>query len=225
MNSRRQNAILFARLLLAVLVLTVALALLIRAEPSSAIADAGGTSGGSQDTEKSLDIERYPNEPLELVDLKVSERSITNMIEVRSRRDSEGLDNVKFSDTDEWFRRVGVRLRNISGKPIIGLRSYLYFKPPGSTVLFRVALVPSRDLQLQNMDAAAEIDLTVTSQQWNQTAEILKQHGADPKFAAVTFSVELASFSDGSQWYRGQLLRRDPENPSKWIPVDRIAMR
>jgi hypothetical protein len=117
-----------------------------------------------------------------------------------------------------------VRLRNISGKPINGLRSYLYFKPPGSTVLFRVALVPSRDLQLQNVDAAAEIDLTVTNQQWNQTAEILKQHGADPKLSAVTFSVELVSFSDGLQWYRGRLLRRDPEDPSKWIPVEKPGL-
>src|SRR5438094_1188656 len=68
----------------------------------------------AQNTEKSLDIERYPKEPLELVDLQVSELSIKNMIVVRSRRDTEGLDNVRFSDTDEWFRRVWVRLRNIS---------------------------------------------------------------------------------------------------------------
>jgi hypothetical protein len=221
MNPLRQNAMPFARGLFVLVPFSIALVFLIIGVSNSAIAHAGATSAVSQDTEKSLDIERYPNEPLELVDLKVSERSIKNMIGVRSRTDSDGLDSVKFSDTDEWFRRVSVRLRNISGKPIIGLRAYLYFKPPGSTVLFRVALVPSRNLQLQNMDAAAEIDLTVTNQQWNQTADILKQHSADPKLAAVTFSVELVSFSDGLQWYRGRLLRPDPENPSKWIPVDK----
>src|SRR5947208_14473463 len=68
----------------------------------------------TQDPEKSLDIERHLNEPLELVDLKVSEQSVKSDIQIKRRKDGEGLDNVKFQDRGEWFRRVKVRLRNIS---------------------------------------------------------------------------------------------------------------
>ena len=110
MNSRRQNAILFAKGLFVLVLFSIGLVLLIRGVSNSAISHAGAASAVSQNTEKSLDIERYPNEPLELVDLKVSERSIKNMIGVRSRRDSEGLDNVKFGDPVRGNRGLRRRL-------------------------------------------------------------------------------------------------------------------
>ncbi len=76
MNSRRQNAILFARGLFALLAFAGAVALLVRAEFSSAIAHGPATASQAQDAEKSLNIERYANEPFELVELKIRENSV-----------------------------------------------------------------------------------------------------------------------------------------------------
>ena len=39
-----------------------------------------------QDIEKSLDIERYANEPLELIELKVGEQPVKDRITIKSRR-------------------------------------------------------------------------------------------------------------------------------------------
>src|SRR5712692_3771996 len=71
----------------------------------------------SQDNQKSLDIERHANEPLELVDLKVSEHSVKSKIKIKVKhrhgdQGREGLDNVEFQDQHDWFKRVRVRLRN-----------------------------------------------------------------------------------------------------------------
>jgi len=34
-----------------------------------------------------------------------------------------GLDTVKFKEKEGWFKHLKVRLRNVSGKPIYGLRA------------------------------------------------------------------------------------------------------
>ncbi len=183
----------------------------------------------AQNGEKSLDIQRHANEPLELLDFKVSEQSHKDRIKVKHRNGDEGregLDRVEFQDADDWFKRVRVRLRNVSGKPIIGLEAYLYFRLPDTELRFRVRLsAQTEPRQTQPLDPGAETELSVTDQSWARTASILTQYGKDANLAAVTLSVETVGFSDGSQWDMGRLLRRDPENPSKWTPVDRIAMR
>jgi hypothetical protein len=174
----------------------------------------------AQDAEKSLDIERYPNEPLELVDLKIGDQSVKNKIAVKVRKGEEGLDNVKFRDSDEWFKRMRITLVNVSGKTVVGMRAYLYFKVPNTQTLFSVQLARSKHLQLAALEPGAEVDLIVTDQLWSPIANLLKQSGADVNLAAVTFSVENVMFSDGLQWNRGHMLRGDPDNPNKWIPIE-----
>jgi hypothetical protein len=176
-----------------------------------------------QDGDKSLDIERYPNEPFELVDLKVGGQSIKNKIAVKRRKDGEGLDNVKFNETDGWFTRVHVSLRNISGKPIVGLRAYLYLKVPTTPTLFSMPLMRSKQLQVEPLEPGGEVDLMTSDQLWSQIASVLKQYG-DPNQAAVTLSVENVMFSDGLQWNRGHTLRRDPIDQNRWIPINNFSV-
>src|SRR5713101_2629188 len=54
----------------------------------------------AQDVEKSLDIERFPDEPLKLVELKIGDDSIKSAIKVKSRDrvNHWGIDNVKFRE-------------------------------------------------------------------------------------------------------------------------------
>lgn len=175
----------------------------------------------AQDDDKLLDIERYPHEPLELVDLKVSEQSVKSKIKVKLRRGRHGLDDAKFKDKSDWFKRVSVRLKNVSGKPIVGLSAYMYFKPPGSKVLFSLGLFGSTQLKRGVLEPNDEINLTVSDQSWNQTANILMQYGVDANLSSVTLFIESVLFSDGLRWSKGQMLRRDPDNPNKWISIDK----
>jgi hypothetical protein len=179
----------------------------------------------AQDSDKSLDITRHANEPLELVDIKVSEQSVTDKIKVKHRsgdESREGLDKVEFQDKDDWFKRLRIKLRNVSGKTIVGMQAYLYFKPPGSKVLFSTSLKGSTQLEHAVLEQGAEIEIMVDNGSFDRTVIRLKQHGWDVNSAAVTCSVEIVAFSDGIQWHKGHNLRIDPDNPNRRRPIYKV---
>lgn len=176
----------------------------------------------AQDSEKALDIRRHVNEPLELIDLKVNQRSIKNMIAVSRRKGDDRLDTVRFQDLDDWPRRMRISLRNVSGKTIVGLQAYLYLKPPGSPVLFSVTLKSSNSLESTVLEPGDVVEAVVDDGSWNRTVNRLTQQGWNPSMAAVTFSVGIVAFRDGLQWNKGHMLRRDPDNPSRRIPIDNV---
>ena len=191
----------------------------------SAVVMIYGTRGyayksAAQDDEKSLDIERYPNEPLEIVDIRIGEQSVKDKVSTKSRRNGVGLDSVKFKEKNGWFKRIRVRLRNVSGQSIYGLRAYLYFKPPTAQNLFSLPLVRFREKKGGPLQPGDEIELLVNDQVWNPTADLFNQYGANPDAATVTLSVESVTFGDDIQWNRGHMLRRDPSYPNKWKAVD-----
>ena len=178
------------------------------------------SKGVTQRSEKSLDIKRYRAEPLELIDLKVSEQSVKGNIQVKRRINGDGLDSVKFQDKDEWFRRVKVKLRNVSDKPIASITALLYFRPSTSDPYFGVDLTPSKELQDEGLQPGEEIELTVSDQSWNQTAEILRMYGVDANKSVVSFSIDFVLFENGELWHRGGMIQKDPNNPRRWIPVE-----
>jgi hypothetical protein len=174
----------------------------------------------AQDADKSLDIERYPNEPLELVDLKVGEQVIKVETATRSKPNDTGLDHLSFKERDGWFKRVVVRLRNVSGRPIYGASAHLYFQPSHTRTLYSLPLAGSTLLKRGVLEPGAEITFVVSDQAWSLTADILNQHGVDPDLAPVKFSIDIVRFSDDLQWSRGNLLRRDPDDPNRWNVIE-----
>ena len=172
----------------------------------------------AQDAEKSLNIERHANEPLELVEIKVSDQSVKNKINSKYRNGDEGregADVVKFNDRDDWSKRVRVTLRNVSGKSIVGLQAYLYLKPPSLQVLFSITLKRSTQVERAVLEPGDEVEMAVDEGSWDRALNRLKQNGLDASMAAVTLSVENVLFSDGLLWDRGHLLQRDPLNPNR----------
>src|SRR2546423_9601360 len=150
MISRRQQAIVISKFAFALLLFSFALALLIRGASTSAIAHAP-RAATAQDEEKSLDITRYPNEPLELVDLKIHEKSVKDKIhsKFKDKTNQAGLDNAKFPEKTDWFRSVKLRLRNISGRPVYGLNASLLFKDERLKVGFEVPLRQFQTIDLR----------------------------------------------------------------------------
>ncbi len=176
----------------------------------------------SQDTDKSLDIERYADEPLELVEFKIEDQPIKDKIATKSRHSSV-LDTVTFKEREGWFKHLQVRLRNVSGKPIYGVRAHLFFRPSYTKTLFSLPLAGSTQLGQGVLEPGADITLTVTEQAWSLTADILKHYGVNPDLAPVSFGVDVVRFGDDLQWSKGQMLRRDPNNPKLWRPVDKVV--
>jgi hypothetical protein len=174
----------------------------------------------AQDAEKTLEIERYPNEPLELVELKIGEQAVKDRIRVGPKYKGQGMDFVKFRDKDGWFKSVKVSLRNVSGRPITGMRAYLFFTPPGSHPMFSLPLIRSKELKRSPLQSGEVIELSVSDRLLNMTLNALRQQGADANLSSVSFSVDSVLFGDDLQWSRGVLLRRDPDNPHRWKAVE-----
>jgi hypothetical protein len=178
-------------------------------------------SRASQDNEKSLEIQRHGNEPLELVDLKISDQSLKGKIKTKARRGDDGEDSVRFQETEDWPKRIRIRLRNVSGKTVIGLSAHLYLKLPGLPVQFGVELTgPSRALEATGLQPGEEIESTVDQGSWDRTVERIKRYGSDIRLAAISLSVELVAFKDGLQWHQGHMVHRDPYDPNRYIPVE-----
>jgi hypothetical protein len=178
----------------------------------------------AQDDEKSLNIERYPDEPLELVDLKIGQNSVKNGIKskFKDNRSQVGLDNVKFRERDDWSRNVRMRLRNISGRPIYGLSASLFFEHYNPRMAFEVPLrrAQNRDIKNQPLQPGDEIDLEVTDKDFNETMTMIRQYGLNPNELLVVLAVDGASFSDDFGWRKGRFIRRNPYNPRQWDAVD-----
>jgi hypothetical protein len=154
------------------------------------------------------------------MDVRVNGHSVKDRIKIKVRRADGGLDNVTFQETDEWPKRMRLRLRNISDKTIVGFQGYLYLKPSGSPVLFSVTLKGSMPLERTILKPRDEIEAMLDEGSWNRTVIRMKERGLDANLAAVTFSVEIVGFSYGLQWNKGHMLRRDPNDPNRVIPTD-----
>lgn len=181
----------------------------------------------TQETDQVLEIERYPNEPLELVKLSIGTQSVKNRIKpkMKDNQSKWGIDSVKFNDKDDWYKRVSITLRNTSDKPVHGLHAFLFFKPIGYPLIFSMPLT-SRELWHDPLAPGAEIDLSVTPGLLNQTLADVKNRGTDVSHAVVSFSLDAVIFSEELQWYRGKLLRPDSATPGTWVPVDQpVAMK
>jgi hypothetical protein len=173
-----------------------------------------------QNGEKSLDVERYPNEPLELLDISVGKQSLKTTLKNKVRYNGGGLDSVNFKENKGWFKHLTVRLRNVSGRPVIGMRAYLFFKPEGSEQVFSLPLLRSKELKREALQPGEEIVLSVGPQLFQRTLSRLQVYRADPDASSISLSVDSVQFAPDLQWYRGKLVRRNPQTPNLWEAVD-----
>jgi hypothetical protein len=181
----------------------------------------------SQDDEKTLNIPRYPDEPLELVDVKIGQNSIKNDIKskIKDSRGKSVLDHVKFKEKNDWARNVKIRLRNTSGRPIYGLSVSLFFEHSNPKIAFQIPLrrAETRDLKQQPLQPGDELNLEVADKEFNETMTMIGNYGLSPNELPVILSVDSALFSDDFGWFGGTLMKRDPNNRQKWDAVDKPA--
>ena len=182
--------------------------------------DAPRASFHTQEMDRVLEIERYPNEPLELVNLRIGSTSVKDRIRQKFKDQGSkwAIDRVTFKEQDDWYKRLTITVRNKSDKPIYGLQANLFFKPLGYPMLFSLALERSRELRPDPLEPGAEIDLSVSQDVLNRTLANIKERGVDLTNAELSFSLDSVVFSDEVQWYRGKLLQPDPTTPGKWVP-------
>ena len=206
------------RLWLTALAVFVALAALI----------GGGESGRAgalppQAADKVLEIERYPNEPLELVDINVGTQSVKHTLKSKPPLPGSDwwVDVVTFKENNGWFRHLKLRLRNTSGKPIHAVTANFLFSSTKEKMLYGMQLTGTRPLGLQALQPNEEIELSISARVLDDTIQRIQQAGLDIDSLPASVSVDSARFSETTMWNRGSMLERDSGNPNKWIPIKR----
>ena len=175
----------------------------------------------AQELDRVLEIERYPNEPLQLVSLKIGTQSVKENIKTKFKNNQSkwAIETVNFEEEGDWVKRLSITLRNASDKPIYGMLSTLILKPLGYPMMFSLHLTHGKALGAEPLQPGAEIQLFVEQKSLDRTLESAKKQGADLRGAVASFSVDMVVFSDELRWYRGNMVRPDPDVPNKWIPV------
>jgi hypothetical protein len=206
------------RLWLTALAVCVALAALI----------GGGASGHAgaltpHDAPKVLEIERYPNEPFELVDIKVGTQSVKHTLKSKPPLPGSDwwVDVVTFRENNGWFKNLTIRLRNVSGKPIYGVTANFLFSSTKEKMLYGMQLNATRPLGLQPLQPNEEVELTLRDKVLEGTIQTVQQAGLDIDSLPASVSVDSAWFSETTMWNRGSMLERDSGNPNRWIPIKR----
>ena len=93
------------------------------------------------------------------MDIRVNDKSIKNGIKEEFRHGDDGRDQAKFKKEADWFKHIRIRMRNKSGKTIVGLQAYLYFKPLASPILFSASLTGTKQLEYTKLDPFEEIEM------------------------------------------------------------------
>jgi|GEM_PF-5306070 len=176
-------------------------------------------SVSAQDIERSLDIERYENEPYEIVDVYAGGKSIKDKIKSKIKYGKEGLDNAKFKDKDGWFKYIKVRVRNISNHPIISISATLRLEHLSLPQGFGLPISSTRNLNQEPLKPGEEIDLQVSENHINPTKKFLLEKGADENAPSVRLTIDHVFFTKTYQWSKGGFLQPDPNNPNKWNTI------
>jgi hypothetical protein len=75
-----------------------------------------------------------------------------------------------------------------------------------------VTLRSSKPLEQTILKPGDEVEAIVDEGSWDRTVSRIKEYGSDANLADVTFSIGIVAFSDGLQWNKGHMLRRDSGN-------------
>jgi hypothetical protein len=223
MNSQRQNIILFLRLLFVLVVCSTVLTLLIKGTSNPARA----RRSQAQTDEKILNIERYPNEPFELVEVKIGSTSVKGNIKqkFRDKREQVGIDHVKFQEADDWSKKMKIRIRNISGRRIYGMSASLFFEHYNPRIAFEIPLkrLQHADMKKEPLQPGDEVELEVNDQSFADTMAKIMTYGFSPNELIVVLAVDSAFFSEDFGWKKGSFIHRNPHDPNRWDPVDKPA--
>ena len=135
--------------------------------------------------------------------------------------------NEEFDGATDWVKDLTLTVTNTSGKTITHLAIHLIFPETAtaeqsSTALHQIELgvhpdVPSNRAPLI-LRPGDSIEVTLGNE-YADIKKLVEKRVSIDKINTVTLRLQSAMFDDGTEFYAGELYRRDPNNPRRWIPI------
>jgi hypothetical protein len=169
--------------------------------------------------ERFLLREKNQNEPLKIKAIKGKKGAITI--------------GRLFLAEDDWLKSLSFNVENISGKNIIYMKLELEFprsndnSPPliypieyGVRPLLDGSLVADAPPPIKPGET---VDLRFSDAEYDNLQELLHKLGYPKSIKQAVFTIRYVIFDDLLMWDTGRLMRRDPDNPRRWVPLNRLT--
>lgn len=149
----------------------------------------------------------------------------------------------KFAGDDDWLSGLTVSVKNISPKPIIYLVINLNLfgkgdeEPTGKLPFIYplrygryVGKEPTEHLFLTDVpdpiEPGSTRDIVLTEEEYTSLKTNLLVGGYSLTMKEVELLIADVYFADGTRWYKGMRLKRNPDNPVEWIKEapDRVRL-
>ncbi|MGB7923421.1 MAG: hypothetical protein WCF57_09270 [Pyrinomonadaceae bacterium] len=170
-----------------------------------------------QDQERFLLRERNQDEPLRIKAINGKKGAITI--------------GKKFLDDDDWLQGLSFNVENISGRNIIYIEIELDFPksnddPPPLVYPIEYGYMPLLDGSLAAnaptpIKPGETLDLRLSDSEYATLLKVLEKLGYPKSIRQAVFTIRHVIFDDLLMWSTGRLMRRDPDDPRRWVPIDR----
>jgi hypothetical protein len=179
--------------------------------PSTEVASA--TKNQQRTRTRVVKVNSWPNEPVKIVSVKL-------------RGGEQIKQAVPFQAVDDWVRGLTLTVTNVSKTPVCFIRVQLHLPrqaddtgPVANDALMFVCdpvNVPTPNPLMPGMS----MDITLTDSDYEPHQALLERNGYPRSINDLElqmFEVEFFGNKD-RKWLKGQMMRRDPNNPSEWYP-------
>jgi hypothetical protein len=166
-----------------------------------------------QGQEKSLQkLKHYSNEPLEIVDIKMANKTVKL--------------GEKLNANDDWLKGLNLKFKNTSGKEIIYVEIDLNFpetQSSGYEMSFPLKLGHRPGANNANaplrLKANAETNIVLDDVKYDQLVKFIEHRHSISAINNALIATGFIIFADGTAWSGGMFYQQDSDNPNRYVPI------
>lgn len=157
---------------------------------------------------------RNPNQPVEIIELSTHGK-VTKL-------------NKEIDVGDEWLDGLSWKIENISNKIILSIDLVVMLpdtEGPGQPILafpmhYGANSPGARHHGTgQPLEPNDIIDMTISEELYRNIKPHIESRIPLKNLKNLQITLDLIVFNDDTAWSSGEYLRRDPDNPRRWIPI------
>jgi hypothetical protein len=165
------------------------------------------------------EFRKLPDDPIEITEVTVKGQATQTNKHIRAPEDSEN-----------WLEGLSFKVKNKSGRNIVYLSIYLTFpetkddrNSPTLSFPLEFGINPQWKTLPANLEALSpdqEIEFSVSGEKYEALDRFISRKKPVNSINVLMLRTVVVMFDNESGWDSGVYLRRDPQNPQKWIDLD-----
>lgn len=152
-------------------------------------------------------------------------------LRIKAIKGKKGMINIskKFLDDDDWLKGLSISLENISEKSITYIQLEIEFPRPDDVpplvfpVVYGQGLLPDSESTVKSpaIKPGEEVVLSLSQEAYAVLKQSLDEEKYSKSIKHAIVDLRSVIFDDGIMWRAGRLMKRDPNDPRRWISINR----